>query len=61
MRLPTHAISPSAFMRSKPPIRLKEDPQKAWDALHQAWHPNATWAAYIRSMLTAYRVPFEPL
>jgi protein tyrosine phosphatase (PTP) superfamily phosphohydrolase (DUF442 family) len=42
-------------------IRLKEDPAKAWEALHKAWHPNATWRAFIRGTLDAYGVRFELL
>ena len=42
-------------------IRLKEDPNKAWDAVRGAWEPNPTWRAFILDTLKAYQVEFEPL
>jgi protein tyrosine phosphatase (PTP) superfamily phosphohydrolase (DUF442 family) len=42
-------------------IRLKEDPNKAWDAVRGAWEPNPTWRAFILATLKAYKVDFDPM
>jgi hypothetical protein len=42
-------------------IRLKENPDKAWDAVRGAWEPNKTWRAFIVDTLKSHGVAYEPL
>lgn len=42
-------------------VTLKESPEKAWESVQRAWVPNATWKAYILSVLKAKGIAYEPL
>jgi protein tyrosine phosphatase (PTP) superfamily phosphohydrolase (DUF442 family) len=42
-------------------IRLKDNPDTAWDAVRGAWEPNQTWRAFIVDTLKAHGIGYEPL
>jgi hypothetical protein len=42
-------------------IRLKEPPEKAFEAVHAAWNPDAVWKKFIVDTLRANGIAYEPL
>jgi protein tyrosine phosphatase (PTP) superfamily phosphohydrolase (DUF442 family) len=42
-------------------IRLKEPPEKAFEAVHAAWNPDAVWRKFIVDTLKANGITYEPL
>jgi protein tyrosine phosphatase (PTP) superfamily phosphohydrolase (DUF442 family) len=42
-------------------IRLKEPPEKAFEAVHNAWSPDAVWRKFIVDTLKANGITYEPL
>ena len=42
-------------------IRLKENPEAAYESVRRAWEPDATWKAFIVERLRANGVAFAPL
>ena len=50
----------SSFVFLHRVIALRENPDRAYDAVSRVWKPNATWKRFIEAQLKRHGVAFEP-
>jgi len=41
-------------------IALREDPERAYEAVSRVWKPDDVWRRYIETQLSPYGVAFDP-
>src|SRR5688572_18740456 len=50
----------SSFVFLYRAIELREDPERAYDAVSRVWKPDATWQAFIATQLERNGIAFKP-